>query len=701
MPDPPTTTPEAPEKKLTQSVQRLNGVGPARAEILEKLEIRTVADLLFFFPRTYQDFTELHNVTELANEQLANIVGIVDDIDHMVTGAGKHILYVLIKQENQFVRAVWFGQSFLTKKFQIGQRVLFRGKAKLTGGRFQMTHPRVTWLDGEQSAEDERRLLPVYPLTDGINQKQMRELVEQVVDQFAGLVQEAFPDSLRQQYSVCEIETAIRHIHAPKNHEQAENARGRLVYQELFILQLALAIRRHQIQIDNVSPQLPLTPKIRSRILGRLPFELTASQSTAFGEIASDMGRAFPMNRLLHGEVGSGKTAVAVCSMLLAVAHGNQAVLMAPTEILAVQHIRTLKTLLQNSRVRIAQWTGGMKASERKSNAAAIEAGEIDIVVGTQAVVASKLKFHQLGLAVIDEQHKFGVRQRALLKQSGHDPHYLVMTATPIPRTIAMTLFGDLDVSTLERTSGIGHKVHTYLGQEESREQWWEFFRKKLKEGRQGFVVTQRVDAESESGLHSAERLFESLVNGPLEEFRVDVLHGRQSTEQKEISMQNFVSGKTQVLVATGVIEVGIDVGNATIMTIESSERFGLSQLHQLRGRVSRGQHPGFVCAFATSDDPESNERLAAFASTANGFELAEIDLQIRGPGNLFSSQQSGFPPLMIADLVRDAEVLAKAQADARQLIADHPELKDESLSRLKQLVFARYGHALEVSDVG
>jgi ATP-dependent DNA helicase RecG len=264
-----------------------------------------------------------------------------------------------------------------------------------------------------------------------------------------------------------------------------------------------------------------------------------------------------------------------------------------------------------------------------------------------------------------------------------------------------MTLFGDLDVSTLERTSGIGHKVHTYLGQEESREQWWEFFRKKLKEGRQGFVVTQRVDAESESGLHSAERLFESLVNGPLEEFRVDVLHGRQSTEQKEISMQNFVSGKTQVLVATGVIEVGIDVGNATIMTIESSERFGLSQLHQLRGRVSRGQHPGFVCAFATSDDPESNERLAAFASTANGFELAEIDLQIRGPGNLFSSQQSGFPPLMIADLVRDAEVLAKAQADARQLIADHPELKDESLSRLKQLVFARYGHALEVSDVG
>ncbi len=696
----PATTP-IPEKKLTQPVQFLKGVGPHRAELLEKLGIRTAADLLFLFPRKYQDFTELHQITELAHEQLANIVGVVDDIDQMVAASGKHILYVLIKQDRQYVRAVWFNQPFMTARFQIGQRALLRGKAKLVGGRFQMNHPQVTWLDGENSAEQEQRLEPIYPLTDGINQRQMRTIVERVVEDFTDLVEEAFPQSLRNKYSVCEISTAIRNIHAPRNHEEVDAARKRLVYQELFVLQLALAIRRNRVRHQSVSPALELTPKIRARILGRLPFELTPSQLVAFEEIGSDLGQVYPMNRLLHGEVGSGKTVVAACAMLQAVAHGYQTVLMAPTEILAVQHIETMTRLLQNSRVRLAQWSGGMKTSERKRIASDVEAGHVDIVIGTQAVVASKLKFHKLGLAIIDEQHKFGVRQRALLKQSGHDPHYLVMTATPIPRTISMTLFGDLDVSTLERTAGIGQKVHTYLGREETRDQWWDFVRKKLREGRQAFVVAPLVDADTENGLSSAEKLFESLVNGPLSEFRTDVLHGRQSALQKQISMQEFVSGKTQVLVATGVVEVGIDVGNATIMTIESAERFGLSQLHQLRGRVGRGQHPGFVCAYASSDDPESNERLAAFAETANGFELAELDLKIRGPGNLFGAQQSGFPPLRIADVVRDADVLQQAQQDARELVATDPELRDENLVRLRQLVFARYGPALDISDVG
>lgn len=690
-----------PIEKLTQPIQFLKGVGPHRAQLLEKLGLRTAADLLFFFPRSYQDFTELHQITELEAEQLASVVGVVEDIDQVISGNGKHVLYVLIKQENQFLRAVWFNQAFLMRKFQIGQRVMFRGKAKLIGGRFQMTHPKTTWLDADQNVEDEKQLSPIYRLTEGINQRQLREIVAQTVGQCAGLIQEAFPDTLREQVSVCEIETAVRQIHAPKNQEEVEHARARLVYQELFILQLALAIRRHRIRSENVSPSLELTPKIKARITGRLPFELTQSQQIAFDEIAADMGQAFPMNRLLHGEVGSGKTAVAVCAMLLAVAHGNQATLMAPTEILARQHFRTLTQLLENSRVRMALWTGSLKTADRKRISQQISDGEIDVVIGTQAVVASKLDFHQLGLVVIDEQHKFGVRQRALLKQSGHDPHYLVMTATPIPRTIAMTLFGDLDVSVLHRTSGIGQKVNTYLGQEENREQWWEFFRKKLREGRQGFVVAPLVNADDESELSSAEQMFETLTNGPLEEFRLDLIHGKQSPERKDDAMRDFVSGKTQALVATGVVEVGIDVPNATIMTIESSERFGISQLHQLRGRVSRGHHPGYVCAFVTSNDPESNQRLAAFANTDDGFELAEIDLQIRGPGNLFSTQQSGFPPLMIADLIRDAEILQRAQQDARRLIGDDPEMEKESYSRLRQLVFARYGKALDLSDVG
>jgi ATP-dependent DNA helicase RecG len=712
------------EKRLNQPIQFLKGVGPNRAGVLEKLELRTAADVLFFFPRTYQDFTELHQINELENDQFASIVGVVDDIDQLISSEKKHVLYVLIKQDQNYLRCVWFGQPFMLEQFRLGQRLMVCGKVKLLGGRFQMNHPKVTRLEGTEDAEAQRRLLPVYPLTEGINQRLMREIVARVVEEYTPLVQEAFPDSLRDRYSICEIETAIRQIHNPRNQTEVATAQSRLVFQELFILQLALAMRRHRVQHASVSPPLELTPKIRARISGRMPFELTASQVQAFQEIAADMGRNFPMNRLLHGEVGAGKTVVAVCAMMLAVAHGYQAVMMAPTEILAQQHLQTVSRLLPNSRVRIARWTGGMKAAERKATAEAIATGEADLIIGTQAVVASHLKFHQLGLVIIDEQHKFGVRQRALLKQTGHDPHYLVMTATPIPRTISMTLFGDLDVSTLQRTSGIGQRVHTYLGQESNRIQWWDFFRKKLREGRQGFVIAPRVgnnqdDCEPESEvasvssdeisephvaskrLSTAEQLFESLANGPLEEFRLDVLHGRQSTEEKESAMGKFVSGKTQVLVATSLVEVGIDVPNATLMTIESAECFGISQLHQLRGRVSRGQHPGYVCAFATRNDPDSNERLSAFASTSDGFELAEIDLRIRGPGNLFGAQQSGFPPLRIADLIRDTQVLYQAQQAARELIAQDPELNQPELSRLKQLVLSRYGKALEMGDVG
>lgn len=694
--------PESPLQQLTQPVQTFfKGSWADRAAKLEKLGVRTVADLLFFFPRTYEDFTQLHNIVELEAEQLVSIVGTVDDMDQIHSASGKHILYVLLRQDNQVLRATWFNQSFMMNRFRVGQRVMFQGKAKLRAGRFEMTHPKVTWLDETQNVEEKTQLSPVYRLTEGVNQRQIRTMVSKVVQDCAGLVQEAFPSELRDLANVCEIESAIRKIHAPSDQAEIDEARNRLVYQELFILQLALAIRRFRVQTESISPKLELTPKILARITGRLPFELTDSQKTAMQEIAADMSRPFPMNRLLHGEVGSGKTAVSVCAMLLAVAHGYQATLMAPTEILAAQHYKTLTGLLGNSRVKLGLWTGSLKTAERKALQQRVQTGEIDLVIGTQAIVASGLEFHQLGLVVIDEQHKFGVRQRALLKQSEHDPHYLVMTATPIPRTVSMTLFGDLDVSVLQRTSGVGQKVNTYLGQEGTREQWWEFFRKKLRDGRQGFVVAPLVESQEDSELQSAERLFESLANGPLDEFRLDILHGQQTPEQKEAAMASFVSGKTQVIVATGVIEVGINVPNATIMTIESAERFGLSQLHQLRGRVSRGSHPGFVCAFSTTNDPDSNERLQAFEKYESGFDLAEVDLQIRGPGNVFSTQQSGFPPLRIADLIRDAEILAQAQQDARQLIAADPELKNEGHYRLRQLVFARYGHALNLGDVG
>lgn len=686
-------------KKLTQPVRFIKGVGAHKAKLLERLGLKTAADVLFFFPRKYQDFREITPVGDLETDQLASLLVEVVEIESAISRTGKHILYVLFKDETDFVRGIWFGQGFLKDRFKVDQKVLLRGKAVQRGTRFQMTHPKVTWLENGQEVT-KGQLLPVYRMTEGTNQRQLRDIVSATIEEYASLVEEAMPPFIRERAEVCDIQTAIANVHFPEDQEQLDEARGRLVYQELLILQLALAIRRYRVRTSQQSASLELTPKVKSRILRRFPFELSDSQLQAFEEIAADMKLTYPMNRMLHGDVGSGKTVVAVCSMLLAVAHGGQAVLMAPTEILARQHARTLSRMLAGSRVSISLITGSQTANERKALSEKLEDGQIDIVIGTTAVINAASKFKNLSLVVIDEQHKFGVKQRSRLR-ADQDPHYLVMTATPIPRTISMTLFGDLDISRLDRPEGVGGKVHTYLGDEQNREKWWEFFRKKLLDGRQGYVIAPLVDGGDESKLGSAEQLFEALSNGPLEEFRIDLLHGRQSAEEKDATLQAFASGQTQVLVATGVVEVGIDVPNATVMTIESAERFGLSQLHQLRGRVGRGKHPGYVCVFDTSGSPDENERLTAFEKSSDGFELAEIDMQLRGPGNLLSTRQSGFPPLMIADLVRDSEILIQSQKDARRIVEEDPELEGEAMDRLRQLVFSRYGHVLDLGDVG
>lgn len=414
------------------------------------------------------------------------------------------------------------------------------------------------------------------------------------------------------------------------------------------------------------------------------------------------MNRQTPMNRLLQGEVGSGKTVVAEYALLLAVAHGHQAAVMAPTEVLARQHVRILKRDLRQSRVRIGLLTGSLPASARQNLQQQLNDRKIDIVVGTQALLHDGLKFPRLGLVVIDEQHKFGVRQRAALKQAAIDPHYLVMTATPIPRSLTMTLFGDLDVSTLRTIPPGRQPIHTYLASEDQREKWWDFFRRKLREGRQGYVVAPRVEEDPDAETASAEQLFEHLSNGPLGDFRLDILHGRLSPSQKEAAMETFRRGETHVLVSTTVIEVGVDVPNATVMTIESGEHFGLAQLHQLRGRIRRGQFPGFLCVFATPANPAATARLESFAATDDGFQLAELDFQQRGPGDIFGTSQHGLPPLRIANLNRDTELLEQARRTAKELmVGSSPPFLDERFARLRQMVLRRYGKSLDLGDVG
>lgn len=688
-----------PRQELATPVQYLKGVGPQRAELLERLGLRTARDLLFFFPRDYQDMTQIQSIRDFAENQPATVSGTVEEIDLRGTGTGKSLLGVLVRQGDQFLRAVWFNQSFMREKFYVGQQVVLMGSPKMNGLRWEMSHPKVELPGDTQSVAG--RVLPVYSLTEGVKQSQMRRAVRGVVERFAEVIDDVLPADFLKAHDLMPIAEALAQVHAPADLDQLGRARRRFIFQELLVLQLAVALRRsHALQGRQAAP-LAATTRINARIERLFPFPWTEDQRQCIDEVAADMARETPMNRLLQGDVGAGKTVVAIYAMLLAVAHGKQAALMAPTEVLARQHARTLADRLAASQVRIGLLTGSLSAAERRDVLERISQGEVDLIVGTQAIVQSGVEFADLGLVVIDEQHKFGVRQRAMLKQSGPDPHYLVMTATPIPRTVSMTVFGDLDVSTLRRGPPGRQTIHSYLADDAQRERWWKFFGKKLREGRQGYVVAPLVDESSSTQLASVEQLFESLANGPLEEFRLNLVHGRLNADEKDRVMRSFAAGDTQVLVATSVVEVGIDVPNATVMTIEDGERFGLAQLHQLRGRISRGTHPGFVCVFAEPHDDASRERLEAFTKTTDGFELAELDFRLRGPGDLFGTRQHGLPPFRMADLIRDADVLAEARAVAQRLIQDDADLADPRFALLRRMVEVRYGKVLELSDVG
>jgi ATP-dependent DNA helicase RecG len=686
---------------LATPVHLVPNVGPQRAALLAKLDVRTARDLIFFFPRDYQDLTDRRDIGDLEEDVLQTVRGEVVEIDSRSSGFGKSIVGVLVKQGNEHLRALWFNQPFMRDRFCQGQYVLLSAKPRFRGGRWEMAHPRVTWLDGAED-QPEMRMLPLYSLTEGITQFHMRRMVASAVESFGHVLEEVFSDELLQQLDLMPLAEALPAIHSPQDAEQLERARRRFVFQELFVLQLAVVARRWQQQVGFRAPRLEASADINARIERLFPFQLTAGQRAAIQEVATDMGRETPMNRLLQGDVGSGKTVVAVYAMLLCVARGYQAVLMAPTEILARQHAETLESLLRASRVRYLLLVGGMTVKEREAALAKIAAGEIDLVIGTHAVVQEDVRFAKLGLVVIDEQHKFGVRQRAALRQGQSSPHYLVMTATPIPRTISMTLFGDLDVTTLREMPPGRQEVRTYVVQPNEQERWWNFVREKLRVGRQAYVVAPLVDESENIAAASVSEAFERLTNGELADFRVGIIHGRMSPAEKEQAMAEFRAGTTHVLISTSVIEVGVDVANACIMVIDSPERFGLAQLHQLRGRVGRGKLAGFCAVLASEEATEqATERLNAFASTADGFKLAEMDFELRGPGDLFGTQQHGLPPLRIADLRRDRAILEEARREAQALFAADPGLKDAKNARLRRQMLVRYGNALDLSDVG
>ncbi len=686
---------------LEQSVMSLKGVGSARAGQLEKLGISTVGDLLWHFPRSYDDLTEISGMDQLQADVLQTVQGEVVEIEGKELADGRRVSTVVIADASgRCVAGVWFNQVIVARRCRYGQRLAYSGKPRWVRDHWQMNHPRVQFLDGS-GGEATREVVPVYPLTENLRPDQLRDLIRQALAKGAEHVPELLAEALRARRQFPPVQEALWQVHFPEVLPQGLAARRRFIYEEFLVLQVALALRRREVRDRQRASKLPCTPAIDTHIRWLFPFALTGDQDRAVAAICRDLASDRPMQRLLQADVGAGKTAVAVYALLVTVANKHQAALMAPTEVLARQHWLTIEGLLAHSRVRRALLTGSVPAKERRQILEDLKAGNLDLVIGTQALVQNDIEFARLGLVVIDEQHKFGVNQRARVRKLGVDPHYLVMTATPIPRTIALAVFGDLDTSIIKELPPGRQRVLTRWHTESQRPRLYERFREQMRAGRQAYVVCPLVEESEALDLKAAEQHFAELRDGPFQGLRVGLLHGRLDDEAKDRVMGQFRDGALDLLVTTLVIEVGVDVPNATLMLIEHAERFGLSQLHQLRGRISRGTVSGECYLFTGVTTDEAKLRLRAICRTSDGFALAEEDARLRGLGEFFGTRQHGLGELRFGDLLQDQELLELARQDALELVGADATLRKPEHQELRKAVLARYGQTLELAEIG
>jgi ATP-dependent DNA helicase RecG len=685
---------------LQIALETLPGISAARLELLERLGLHTVGDLFFHFPRTYEDLNDVRPIAALSADGIQTVQGEVVEIEGRALSDGRTLVSVVLSDDDKnCLEGVWFNQAFAAKRFRYGQRLSFSGKPKWYRDHWQMNGPRVQVLDG--GTGEEPGIVPIYPLTEDLRPEHLRSILGRALDLHAARVGDVLPVALRHKHDWPTFAQALRDVHSPVSLSAAARGRRRFVYEEFLILQLALALRRREVRDEGRAPILTTTPIIDERIRRLFPFRLTGDQDKAVSEVCRDLAAEKPMQRLLQADVGAGKTAVAVYALLVTVANKHQAALMAPTEVLARQHARTLDRYLAHSRVRRLLLTGGLLAAERRDALAALAAGEIDLVIGTQALVQEDVRFAQLGLVVIDEQHKFGVHQRARFRRLGVDPHYLVMTATPIPRTVALTVFGDLDVSIIRQLPPGRQPVATRWEPAGQRQRVYARLCEGMTQGRQAYLVCPLVEESAALDVKAATQTHAELQAGPFRDFRVGLLHGRQDEETKAAVMESFRKHVLDLLVCTSVIEVGVDVPNATLMVIEHAERFGLSQLHQLRGRVSRGPTAGQCYLFAETPGEEGRQRLRAFLRTTDGFALAEEDMRLRGTGEFFGTRQHGMGELRVGNLVRDGDLLGLARKDAFALVAADPGLRRSEHALLRAAVLERYGRTLDLAEIG
>ena len=680
-------------------VQYLKGVGPARARVFAQMGVHTVGDLLEHYPRDWVFAPDAIKISQLQPDKTATVVGLVESTDYQ-TFRRQPIFEVMLSDETGVLRIVWFHGGFLRDQLRPGQIIMVSGKVTLYKHQLQMTNPKFLVLDKKIPEPDEYFGGAVYPSSAGLGSMQIKRIIRPVLDNLDELIKEFYPESFLKRNRLVRRADAFGWIHHPPDEEKLSRAKRRLKYDELFLMQVGLALRRHRCKHFSSAHQMPFSEEVNRRIRRRFPFLLTEDQNSTIAEIAADMSKAEPMNRLLQGDVGSGKTVVALYAALLAVANNTQAAIMAPTEILAAQHFLSIERYLKDSKVRHVLITGGLTGKKRKELLGQISSGQMDVVVGTVALLEKDIEFDKLGLVVIDEQHKFGVHQRAALRKET-TPHCLVMTATPIPRTLAMTAFGDLDVSIIKHSPPGRGTVITRWIDRANRGKAHEFIRERLKAKRQAYFVYPRITgAEEENDVKAATDEWKILSEKVFPEFTVGLLHGQMTSAQKQQIMSEFRRGKIDVLVSTVVIEVGMDVPNATIMVVEGADRFGLAQLHQLRGRIGRGEAKSYCLLFAETESEVARNRLEIMTRSNDGFEIAEQDLRLRGPGELFSTRQHGLPDLKIANIVDDYELLVMARKNAFELVSRDPMLTKADNKNIREALIDRFGDSLGLADV-
>ena len=679
--------------ELSKDVKYIKGVGPSRVELLNKLGIFTLKDLITYYPRTYEDRSKPKSIAECVHGEEVLIEAIACSKVSDVRLQGKTMQKLLVRDETGSATITWFNQSYLKNKFEIGKSYKFFGKVTNNFGKIMMTSP---VFDEDDKSFNTGKIIPLYPLTYQLSQNVLRKIIEAGLREVDGKLKETLPEYLLKGYNLEGLNEATQKIHFPAEFEDFNRARKRLVFEELLSTQLALLQLKNNYQNGDNGIVFSKNVKM-SDVINKLPFRLTKAQLRVLEEIDSDMESKKSMNRLLQGDVGSGKTVIAMCAAYKAVKSGYQAAIMAPTAILATQHLENFQKILKELDISCELLISGITKKKKEELLQRLANGEIDILIGTHAIIEENVQFKNLGLVVTDEQHRFGVKQRTRIAEKGENPDVLVMTATPIPRTLALILYGDLDISIIDELPPNRKKVETFAVNKNMTERVNNLIEKQIQEGRQAYIVCPLVEENEELDLKSVEKLYESYKKEIFPRYKVEYIHGKMRPKEKDEIMEKFKKGEIDILISTTVIEVGVDVPNSNIMVIENAERFGLAQLHQLRGRVGRGEYQSYCILKYEGKSETVRERMKVMCNTNDGFVISEKDLELRGSGDFFGTMQHGLPEFKIANLFEDMPILKSVQSAAIKILQEDPKLEKRDNFLLKELIKDKFMKRIEI----